>query len=439
MTVVCLGMSHHSAPVSLRERLALSAEDQHAFYSRFDRLEFRREIGVTELGILSTCNRTELYVAAGPRHGWRQVSRRLGKLLAHDRGVPLEIVERHLYHHGGTDAVRHLCRVAAGLDSMVLGESEILGQVQTAHQLAAREGLAGPLLAEAFQTAIRAGRRARAETGICRTPASVASEAIRVARQIAGNLASARILIVGTGKMSHIAGRTLRAKGARHVTVVSRTRRHAERLARDTGAHSLGWHELGRAIADADVVFCSTGAPTAVITRELVRGAMAHRTRPGSILFVDIAVPRDVEEGVTELPNIRVIDIDALMLRLDANLADRRQEIPRVEAIIEDELFRFEDWRHAAELRPLLSAIRSRSEEIRRHELRRISRRLAGAAPEVRDQVERFSRALVNKLLHEPTRRLRDETDPDRRAIYTAVIEELFGLGAKDGDGRTTP
>lgn len=440
MRIGCLGINHHSAPVALRERIAFTAEDQHAFYSRIDLRTIRRETGVAEVGILSTCNRTEVYVAVCPGHPWNAVSRTLGELLVDHRGVSLGAIEAHFYRQRGTDAVRHLCRVAAGLDSMVLGESEILGQVQAAHQIAAREGVVGPLLAEAFQTAVRVGRRARAETGICRTPASVASEAIRVARELAGSLASARILIVGTGKMSRIAGRTLRAKGARQVAVVSRTPRHAERLARDAGARPLAWHELAGAIGDADVVFCSTGAPNAVITPEVVRGAMAGRTRSGSILFVDIAVPRDVDEAVADLPNIRVINIDELKRRLDGNLAVRREEIPRVEAIIEEELLRFEDWCHAAELRPLLSAMRSRSEEIRRRELRRINDRLAAVAPEVRDQLERFSRTLVNQLLHEPTRRLRQETDPSRRALYSAVIEELFDLDGTDGDGpRRTP
>jgi glutamyl-tRNA reductase len=317
--------------------------------------------------------------------------------------------------------------VAAGIDSMVLGEAEVLGQVTAAHELAEQEGAAGRVLQAAFQMAVRAGRRARTETGICRNPASVSSEAVRVVREWGTDLAAARVLVIGTGKMGRLAGEALRAHGARDLRVVSRTAAHAERLAGALEARPLAWHELEAAIREADVVISSTGAPHAVLTAELVRSARSgNGAHP--LLLVDIAVPRDVEPAVRHLPGVRVCDLDDLQTRLNGNLAERRKEVPRVEAIVEEEVARFEDWRHGAELRPLIAEMRSRIDEIRRRELERALKRMGPAADPLREQLEAFSQSLVSKLLHQPTRRLREETDPDRCAAYARVTRDLFGL-----------
>ena len=436
MPVICAGISHHTVPVSIRERLAFSDANQHDLLTRvvLDKLE--RRTGVGELAILSTCNRVEIYGASrDPSHHFQRVPLALFGLLADGRDVRLGQLRRHLYTYKGTAAVRHLCRVAAGLDSLVLGESEILGQVQAAHERALEEGVTGPVLDAVFRTAVRAGRRARAETGIARRPATVSSEAIRVADEIAGPLPGRRILIVGSGKMGRLGGRVFRAKGVHHLTVVSRTRVHAEAVAAEWGATALGWHHLAEAIRHADVVFTSTAAPHAVITTELVQSALGPEDRRRPLLFLDIAVPRDVEAGVRDLPNVRVVDIDGIKLRLDSNLEARRRAVPQVRAILDDEVRRFEEWRHDAELRPLITAILSRTEEIRRSELRRVLRKLGDVPPEVEAHLEKFSRSLVNKLLHEPTRRLKGETDPARCDTYEQVTRELFGL-TEEGSGR---
>jgi glutamyl-tRNA reductase len=316
---------------------------------------------------------------------------------------------------------------------MVLGESQILGQVQTAHERAQEDHVAGPVLGEVFHTAIRVGRRARAETKIAQKPVSVSSEAVRLAEKIGGPLDERRILIVGSGKMGRLGGRVLRDKGVRDITVVNRTAAHAESLAAEWDARALGWHHLAAAIREADIVFTSTSAPHAVITTELVRSAHgpAGRTRP--LLLLDLAVPRDVEESVHDLPNVQVIDIDEIKHRLEGNLARRQSEVPAVEAILDEEVQRFEDWRwQQAELRPLMTAMRSRTDEIRRRELDRMMRKMGDISPEVRLHLEKFSRSLVNKVLHEPTRRLKEETDPTRCSTYAKVTRELFGLPADE-------
>lgn len=440
MPIVCLGLNHQSAPLSVRERLAFTAEEQHELYSRLDLAGIQGDTGLAELGVLSTCNRTELYGGGALRIDRRSsVNGAFEKMLARDRRVPLESIRTYLYRYEGTDAVRHLCRVATGLDSMVIGESEILGQVQQAHRSAIEGGAAGPVLHELFSTAVRAGRRARAETGISRTPVSVASEAIRVAREVIGGLSGKHVLIVGTGKMGRVAGRTLRAKGVRGLSVVSRTRQNAEELARECGATPLAWHELATAVADADVIFCSTGAPHSVITLELVQSALERRSDRRPMLFLDIAVPRDVEETVSTVEGVRVIDIDHLRARLNGNLAKRRKEIPRVERIIEEELARFEEWTQEAELRPLLSAMWGRGEQIRRQEVERALDQLGAVSPEVVEQLQRLSRALVKRMLHQPSRRLREESDPERAALFRLVTRQLYGLSGDGEEINETP
>jgi glutamyl-tRNA reductase len=427
MPIVCVGINHHTAPVALRERLALSDAEQREALIGGPLRELGRRVGLTEFALLCTCNRTELYAAAGDvTRRFQQVPVELSTTLAGLRALEPGALVGHAYAHASTRAVRHLCRVASGIDSMVLGESEVLGQVTAAHELAEQEGAAGPVLQAAFQVAVRAGRRARAETGICRNPASVSSEAVRVVREWGADLAAARVLVVGTGKMGRLAGQAAVAHGARDLRVVSRTAAHAERLATVLNARALAWHELAAAIREADVVFSTTGAPHAVLTAELV-GSARQGNGAHPLLLVDIAVPRDVEPAVRRLPGVRVCDLDDLQGRLNGNLDERRREIPQVEEIVAQEVARFEEWRHDAELRPLISQMRSQIEAIRRREVERALKRLGGSA-QLREQLEAFSQSLVTKLLHEPTRRLRQETDPERSDTFARVTRDLFGL-----------
>ncbi|HKC48494.1 MAG TPA: glutamyl-tRNA reductase [Gemmatimonadales bacterium] len=412
MPLACTGVNHRTASVVLRERLALGSAAQLRLLheSRQDpRASF------TELAILSTCNRTEVYAAPLEASGTPL------ELLSSIAAVPPASLLPHTYHETGVGAVRRLCRVAAGLDSMVLGESEIQGQVAAALRTAEEAGTAGPVLSAAFRAAVQAGRRARAETGISHLPTSVSSEAIQLLRDVAGPLDHLSVLLVGTGKMGRLAGLALRRATAR-LRVISRTADRARELARQCDADALGWHELAEAIAQSDAIICSTAAPHAVVSCDLVRGAIATGG-PRRRVFVDIAVPRDVEPEVRALEGCELYDLDALQHRLAGNLETRRQEIPAVETIVEQEVERFDAWQRRRAVHPLLLELRAQGEAIRQREVARALRRHGAASPEVAALLDEFSRSLVNKLLHEPTRRLPTVADPD-------LARALFGLDA---------
>jgi glutamyl-tRNA reductase len=425
--VLCVGVSHHSAPVALREPLALTPAEQERFLPAA--AAPAAAAGLTEVALLATCNRTEVYAASGDvRRHFDAVPAALSTLLADYRGLPVATLDPHLSRWVNTDAVRHLCRVAAGLDSMVIGEHEVLGQVVAAHKLAASESTTGPVLDATFQTAVRAGRRARSETDIARHPASVSSEAVRLLAEIRPDLATARALIVGTGQAGRLAGEALRKRGVRRLGVVGRTAAHADAMARGWHAETLPWHSLESALREADVVVSSTGAPHAVLTRELIESALRGRAPVRELLIADIAVPRDVEPAVRALAGVTVLDLDDVQRRVSDNLAARQREVPTVEAIVEEEVGRFEEWRRGAELRPVLSAMWAQGEAIRRRELEKALRRLGPVPATVRDQLDTLTRSLVRKLLDTPARRLRDETDLARSQAYARAALELFGL-----------
>lgn len=420
MSLVCAGINHHTAPVALRERLAFGAEAQQQLVTAAP----LQALGAREVAVLFTCNRTEIYAAPPPAD-----AAQLPPLLSALANLPLPALEPHTYVHLGSEAVRHLCRVAAGVDSMVLGESEILGQVAAAHETAVEAGRSGPLLEAAFRAALHAGRRARTETAIGRGPGSVSSEAVRFAQRAVGSLAERSVLVVGTGRMGQLTGKVLRAKGCGRLAVISRTTAHAESLAAACGGTALGWHELSGAIAGSDVIFCTTGAPHAVVTRELVAHALGPHGDGRPRLFVDIALPRDVEPGVASIPGVRVHDLDTLQRRVQDTLEERHGEVPAVERIVSEEVARFEQWCRAAEVRPLVVEMREQGETIRQRELGRLLRRLGDVPGPLLAELETFSASLVSKLLHEPTRRLRETSDPERARAIRQATRDLFGLG----------
>lgn len=292
MRLVCVGINHCTAPVALRERFSLSLEARRSLLRAAAVRDHGERTGLAEFAILSTCNRTELFAVAGDVDSQSdEATEGLVGLLASIADLPVDPLRLHVYRHVGVAVVRHVCRVAAGLDSMVVGEAEILGQVATAHETAARAGTIGPLLEEVFRTATRVGRRARKETAICRRPASVSSEAVRLLADVAGPLEQLAVLIVGTGKMGRLTGEALRAQGIGQITVVSRTSEHARAMAGQWGAAALAWHDLAAAIRAANAILCSTAAPHAVVTRELVERAVGVAGDGRRRVFVDIAVP----------------------------------------------------------------------------------------------------------------------------------------------------
>ena len=339
MPVLCLGLNHRTAPVELRERLNYPASALKAALARFGCGHDSQPAGLTEFAILATCNRLELYALAPLDSELCDLFTTLINFLVETRGVPATEVESHLYQHVGPKAVEHLCRVAAGLDSMILGEPQILGQVADAYEAALAARAVGPVLSTLFRTAIRAGKRARSETAISRNPASVSSMAVRLAEQIVGELPARQVLVIGAGEMGELAVEALRARGVRRVTVVNRTHRRAVELAERWSGDALSFEYLTEAVRGADIVISSTGAPHIIIDSEITRRAMTNRAQP--LVLIDIAMPRDVDPAVGDIPGVHLFDLDHLHTRLDGAIAERRSEIPRVEAIVAEEVFAY--------------------------------------------------------------------------------------------------
>ncbi len=422
MTILCLGLSHHTAPVEVRERLHFSTPALNATLVRVGGRGASPSAGISELAILSTCNRLEVYAVTQAEDFESLIA-----LIEETGAVPRADFVPCLYRHSGAEAVTHLCRVAAGLDSMILGEPQILGQVTDAYHLALEQGAVKSVLSALFRATIHAGKRARTETGISRNPATLGSVAVKMAEAVVGELVSRRVLVVGAGEMAELAVEALRARGARHIAVVNRTWERAAQLAAGWGAHALPFEQLAEALADADVVITSTGASHVVITVDLMQTALAQRPqRP--LMCIDIAVPRDVDPEVRSLPNVHYYDIDDLEAHLNGALAEREREIPRVEAIVVEETHAFLKWLHSLDIAPLIADLRAKADAIRRAEVEKTLRRLPHIGEAERRHIETLTEALVNKLLHEPTLRLKVEASNGRAAEYAAALRHLFAL-----------
>jgi glutamyl-tRNA reductase len=354
----------------------------------------------------------------------------LQSLLHEATGVPSAEFAPLATHTHDEQAVAHLCRVATGLDSMILGEPQILGQVTEAYQLATGQNAIGPVLSALFRTAIRAGKRARTETGISRNPATISSVAVRMSEHIIGDVADKHVVVIGAGEMAELAVEALRARGARHITVVNRTHEHAHQLAQRWAAHAVTFEALIPTLANADIAIVSTGAPHYVVTPNMVQSAMETRaTRP--LVLMDIAVPRNVSPEVTQTLHVHAYDIDDLQTHLTDALAERQQAVPHVEAIIVAEVTAFELWLRGLDIAPLITDLRSKAETIRRAEIERTLRHLPELSPEAHRHIEILTEALVNKLLHEPTTRLRAASDNGHAAEYAQTVRHLFGLSTR--------
>jgi len=413
--LVCLGLSHRTAPVELRERFGTLG------------LGVERCPEVLEHAVLSTCYRVELY--AFLVDGVEDARGALLDALADAHDVEREELVDHLYVHAGEDVARHLSRVAAGLDSLVLGEAEILGQVREAYESAGEA--AGPALTLLFRTAIASGRRARSETGIGANPATASSMSLALADGVLGDLRARRALVVGAGRIGLQTLKAVSGRGVTEIAVANRTAEHASQAAERFGGSAYALEDLEHALAWADLAVTATSSEEPILREEHVRAAMAQRPdRP--LVIVDLAVPADVERSVADIEGVSLFDVDDLRAGLDDALAARLAEVPKVEAIVEEEVAGFGRRYREHEIEPLLATLRLRAEEIREQEVERALRRLGEADPEVAAQLEHLSRTLVKKLLHEPTVRLRERAGDGDVDDVVAAIRELFGLEARE-------
>ncbi len=413
--LVCLGLSHRTAPVELRERigaLGLGAE---------------RCPAVLEHAVLHTCYRVELY--ARLTTGVEQARDELVDALSTAHGVSRELLLDHLYVHDGEDVARHLCRVAAGLDSLVLGEAEILGQVGEACRLAGERGTVGPCLTVLFRSAILAARRARSETAIGANPATASSMALALADGALGGIADARVLVIGAGRIGLQTLEAARGRGVRHLVVANRTRSHAEEVADRFDAEARDLDDLADVLAWADVAVAATASEGHVVAGETVRAAMARRAeRP--LVIVDLAVPADVERQAGEVPGVRLFDVDDLRAGLDEAMSARLREVPKVEEIIEAEVEAFGRRYRELEVEPLLSELRKQAESIRVREVERALADLGDVDGDVVERVELLSRSLVKKLLHDPTVRARERAGAGEADEVAEAVRDLFGISA---------
>jgi glutamyl-tRNA reductase len=414
--VVVLGVSHRTAPVALREKLSVVPEQYDGTLRELKALP-----GVREVALLSTCNRVEIYaVTSDPERALRAVSvdlaRRAGMLEAE--------IEPHLYTRSERDALKHLFRVASSLDSLVVGEPQILGQVKTTFEAAVRVGTSGPVLNSCAQGASRVARRVRSETEIARNPVSISSVAVEFARNFYGDFHGKSVLVVGAGKMSDLAARALRSHGA-SITVTNRTRARAEELAAKVGAGVDDWDDLPGALGRADIVIASTGAQRPVLTHELM--TRVQRARRGRLLFlIDIAVPRDVEPSVSELDGVYVADIDDLQKKAASHLEGRQAETAQAEAIVEQEVARFMQAFGGRQLGEIVTALRAHVIGVAHGEADKLLAGLAHLPEKDRNAIVAFADGLAKKLLHQPQMALKK--DAGEALSLVDAVRKLFDL-----------
>ncbi len=434
MILIGLGASHRTAPIALREHLSFSGEPLKKAYEHFRAQKRSNNTPITELVILATCNRTELYACIegdGIRHAAPAATAApLYQVLAEQCGLPPEELDGHLSRTVGIEAIRHLHRVAAGLESMVLGEPQILGQVSTAYQTALTEQAAGPVLSGIFRSAIRCGKRVRTETAIGRNPATISSVAVHLAEEALGSLRSQDVLVVGAGEMGSLATAALCAREPSHTTIISRTFQKASETAGHYCAQALPFDRLETALSRASVAVTATASPVPIIGPELVRRAISGRPDKPLVL-VDISVPRNIDPAVKTIPGVRLFDVDDLQYHLNGSIAEREGEVPRAEAIVAQEMAAIQTWLHEQEVIPAITGLREKADSIRQQELDRALKRLPDLDEPTREQLRQFSVSLVKKLLHEPTRRLKAEV-PDGHALeYAEALSYLFGLASE--------
>jgi glutamyl-tRNA reductase len=417
VALIVLGVSHHGAPLDVRERLAFRA---HEVLPALERL--RGSAGAHEGVLLSTCNRTELYLVEGEEQcataGWALLSERLG-----------EEASGYGYARRDRDAATHLFRVAAGMDSMVVGEAQIHGQVRDAWE--ASRPASGAVLNRLFQSALLVGGRVRSETALGHGAMSVSSAAVQLAKKIFGSLGGRRAMVLGAGEMAELALASLQHEGVRAAVVANRTFERAEVLAARYGATAVHYDEAWSALADVDLLLCSTAAPRPVVTVERVKEAVGRRgDRPLCIL--DTALPRDVEPAVGKLANVFLYDLDDLRTMVNASVERRKLQLPAAESVITEEVEKFWQWVAGLAAVPVLTQFRQEMNRLRERELAAALRRLPDLTPAQREAVEYLSHSLMNKFLHEPTVRLRAAAANGRGLGVVDVARYLFAL-----DGRT--
>jgi len=422
--LVVVGLSHHTAPVEVRERIALTPQ---GYADALARVRAARE--VKECVVLSTCNRSELYALTETYHGGSEA---LAAALRAFEGAGDSVKDEHLFRHEGPNAIKHLFRVASSLDSMVVGEPQVLGQVKDAYRSAGEHAALGPVLDRLFQRALEVGRRVRAETDIGAYAVSVSYAAVELAKKIFGPLEGRAALIVGAGETGELTLKHLRSAGIGEVWVANRTRETAEELALALGGRATDLAGIEKALGQVDIVVSQTGALEPVIKKDAVERAMkARRGRP--LFMIDIAVPRDIEAACGQVYNVFVYDIDDLGRVVTGNRERRAEEAEKALGIVQQETGRFVEWFEALDAVPTIVALRQRFESVRAAETEKaLAGKLAHLSEKDRKLVEQYGETLVHRLLHGPSSQLKHMAGGERGAEIAGVLRYLFRLDEQE-------
>lgn len=419
--MIIVGINHKTAPVELREKLSFSETQLTRSLSFCKECE-----GVYECVILTTCNRTEIYAVGSDE---KTLQALLMQMLSEIKGIDTEAVGPNLYLHTQEKAVEHLFTVTAGLDSMILGETQILGQVKDSYAKGTAAGTVGTVFHSLFRQAVTAAKRVQTETGINQNAASVSYAAVELAKKIFNHLSNRTVLILGAGKMSELTLRHLYDQGVKKVIVVNRTKERADRLAACFGGVSEYYEKRRDCLIEADIVISSTGAPHFILDKEEMATVM--RVRRGKPIFlIDIAVPRDIDPKVNDLENVYLYDIDDLQAVVASNMKEREQEAVRARLIIKEEISQFQMWFKTQEVVPLIAALRRKAETIRQSELEVSLKKLANLSDKEKKNVENLTKAIVNRILREPVLRIKEFALEDKSEMYVASLCQLFDLQA---------
>lgn len=419
MSILVVGVNHRSGPLPLLERVTIAPEHLGKAVAGLAQRD-----NVREAVVLSTCNRTEVYVVAELFHGAYGDVR---DLLCELGDLTVDELTPHLYSQHDTAAVTHLFEVAAGLDSAVLGESEILGQVRTAWEMAQREGAARSTLNQLFRSALSTGKRARTETGIARGTASISHAAVEMITDMIGELNGKRVLVIGAGSMGEGVAVALHRAGGADILVANRSDDRGATLAERVNGVSVGFDRLGEAIAASDVIVAGTGADRAFLTKSLVVDARRGTTRP--LHIVDIGVPRNVDPEVGELPGVALSNLDDLRDWVDRGLSHRAGEAERVRLIVGEEVENYLVDSTARQAAPLVASMHEAADRVRSREVDRFASRLGELDDRQRESIEALTRAIVAKLLHEPSVRLKAQAGSPQGERNAAAVRDLFDLG----------
>jgi glutamyl-tRNA reductase len=417
--IILIGLNHKTAPLDVRECLVFTDEDTRAALGTLN-----SQSGIKESILFSTCNRVELLLAA------RDVNSAVSgakQFISDFKQVPLEGFESSLYLYQGGEAVRHLFRVAASLDSMVVGEPQILGQVKEAYRTATEEKTSGVILNRLLHRTFFVAKRIRTETGIGDHAVSISYAAIELGRKIFGSLEGKKVLLMGAGEMAELAVEHLQGQRAGHIYVANRTFERGLAMASEYQGTAIRFEEIQDYIPEVDIVIGSTGAPNIVIGRDMVKGIMrGRRNRP--IFFIDIAVPRDIDPAINSLNNVYVYDIDDLKGVVDENVEDRRREAAKAERIIDEAVIQFDHWYQSLNVVPTIKALRAKIEAVADAELEKALPSLAQITENERQCIERMIHSTINKILHDPTRYLKSNGCLGDRSASVDITRKLFGL-----------